>query len=141
MGVTLYCKKTNASVDMTYAGFKRFRQLVSERCGPLWAEHYEKLLTRPEDRPESDEELDAVTLEMIQKRKIPIKIVDFLLQSDGEGGIHYGACQLILRRLEHHEDDPLYGYAGWGGHATKLSDVLRLLYACVNARSDLTWTG
>lgn len=34
MGVTLYCKKTGASVDMTYAGFKRFRQLVSERCGP-----------------------------------------------------------------------------------------------------------
>lgn len=149
MGVSIRCEKTRTGADLTYIGFARFRKLVAECCGPGWALHYKKLLQTPKERAlssaraESDEELDAITADMIRRRAVPVKIVDFLLQPDEGGRIHHGACRTILRRLERRNvhDDPLYGYAAWGSDATRLSHVMRVLRACVESKSDLTWSG
>lgn len=52
------------------------------------------------------------TEQLIREKKVSIKIVDFCLQSDIEGSIHYGACKEILKAIGDYDDNVCYGYAG-----------------------------
>lgn len=143
MGVSVYCKKTGKSIDMGYGGFFNLRNKVSDLVGGEWAQHYSMLYkiqtTYPvEKRKALYKEFDAKTEELISKRKVSVKVVDFLLQSDCAGSIRFGACKQILKVIGDYDDDICYGYAGRKDCAM-FRDFKAILQDCVDTKSDLVW--
>ena len=136
MGVTISCKKTGQSIDMGYGGFNRLRNKVAELAGGPFAEHYSSL--NPFGDKEYFDEFDRKTREILENKQADIKIVDFLLQSDCEGKIRYGACKNILKAIGNYDDDILYGYCGRPDCA-KFKDFKAILEDCVDNKCDMIW--
>lgn len=143
MGLAIRCKKSNDNIDVSYFGFSRLRNTVSLLVGGNWGVHYLRLtdylpsLENTRDK-EFYEEFDRETERLINERKINIKVADFLLQSDCEGSIHYGACKEILKVIGDYDDNLIYGYAGRKNPAM-FKDFKRVLQACVDKKCDMVW--
>lgn len=139
MGITISCKKTNESIDMS-GGFLRIRRKIAELYGEPWASHYKTLTDTSccEQTPEWFDEFDQKTVRIINSKKVPIKLIDFCLQSDITGRIHYGACKLLLRIIGDYDDNLIYGYAGQPNPAM-FRDFKHLLEQCVKYKCDLIW--
>lgn len=144
MGVTIYCKKTGTEIDLGGGGFLRLRNKVTELAGEPFASHYAKLSTPEymwsggEMRKMLFEAFNARTERLIASKKADVKIVDFLLQSDCGGSIHYGACKNILKAIGDYDDDRIYGYAG-RPDAAHFRDFKRILEECVEHKCDMCW--
>lgn len=141
MGLTIYCKKTNRSIDMGAGGFFRLRLKVAELLGEPWHSHYATLRRPPLFEPARTEFFNAFdrrTEQMLQNKQAPIKIVDFCLQSDVEGCIHYGACKQIYKVVQVYDDDIAYGYAGRPDCA-KFADFKAILKDCIDNKCDMVW--
>lgn len=95
MGVTISCTKTGRTIDMGSGGFLRLRSKISELVGEPWASHYKALVEEricdEKERERFYEDFDKKTEELLNKKCVSVKIVDFCLQSDCEGSIRYGA--------------------------------------------------
>lgn len=143
MGVTIACKKgpDRHAIDMGAGGFLRLRRKVSDLVGEPWASHYRKLTDGSFSDTHSAEWLDAFdkeTEELIRRKKIRVRTVDFLMQSDVAGAIRWGACRQLLDTIGDYDDDVLYGY--WGRpDCARFRDFRRLLELCVERRCDLVW--
>lgn len=145
MGISLYCNKTKTSIDLGYGGFNNLRNKVAELAGGPFYPHY-LLLSEPDimfmadenKRKEFFDNYNERTEEIIKTKQADVKIVDFLLQSDCEGRIRYGACKNILKVIGDYDDDILYGYCGRSDCA-KFSDFKQILKECVEHKSDLIW--
>ena len=145
MGVSISCKKTGRTIDMGCGGFWNLRKKVSDLVGDEWAEHYRQLEEIERDyyfdsdaRHKAYEKFDAKTLKLVSQKKVSVKIVDFLLQSDCGGSIRYGACKQILKVIGEYDDNICYGYAGRKDCAM-FRDFKAILQDCVSTKSDLIW--
>lgn len=76
---------------------------------------------------------------MLAAKQADIKIVDFLLQSDMEGRIRYGACKNILKAIGDYDDDIFYGYVSHGD-MSRFRQFRRILEDCVETKSDMVWS-
>ena len=101
MGVTISCTKTGRTIDVGSGGFLRLRSKISELVGEPWASHYKALVEEricdEKEREKFYEDFDKKTEELLNKKCVSVKIVDFCLQSDCEGSIRYGACKELLK--------------------------------------------
>lgn len=143
MGLTIGCRKTGRSMDMGGGGFLRLRRKVAELAGGPFVPVYREVCAwYPGSNNETAEEFDAriekAVNEMLATKQADIKIVDFLLQSDMEGRIRYGACKNILRAIGDYDDDVFYGYVSHGDRA-QFRQFRRILEDCVETKSDLVW--
>lgn len=143
MGLTIYCRKTDLSMDLGGGGFLRLRRKVAELAGgPFFPVYQEVCSWYPGSNGETTEEFDRrineVTRKILAEKKADIKIVDFLLQSDVGGRIHYGACKNILKIIGNYDDNIMYGYAAWG-EQSRFSRFRRILEDCVATKSDMIW--
>ncbi len=141
MGITISCKKTGRSIDMGGGGFFHLRLKVAELAGEPWASHYAKLQRPPIFDPERKKFFkifDAETERLIVEKKVPIKLVDFCLQTDVEGAVRYGACKLLLKIIGDYDDNICYGYAGRPDCA-KFADFKAILEDCVENKCDMVW--
>lgn len=136
MGVSISCKKTGKSIDMGYGGFFNLRKKVAELAGGPFAEHYASL--NPFGDEEYFEAFDRKTSEILEKKQADIKIVDFCLQSDCDGKIHYGVCKNILKAIGDYDDDIAYGYFGRPDCAM-FKDFKEILEDCVKNKCDMLW--
>ena len=136
MGVSISCKKTGKSIDMGYGGFFNLRKKIAELAGGPFAEHYASLKTFGDE--EYFEAFDRKTSEILEKKQADIKIVDFCLQSDCDGKIHYGACKNILKAIGDYDDDIAYGYSGRPDCAM-FKDFKEILEDCVKNKCDMLW--
>lgn len=139
MGVSIMYKKTGETIDMGCGGFLRLRRKVSDLCGEPWASHYRELTDNWQHPEGWYEKFDAKTVELLNKKCVSIKVVDFLLQSDCGGSIRYGACKQILKVIGNYDDDILYGYAAHHNCA-RFKDFKRLLIQCVEHKCNLVWS-
>lgn len=142
MGITLRAKKSPEKyVDLGCGGFLRLRRKVSELAGEPWASHYASLLQAPfsiPDRKEFYEAFDIKTVQLIETKRVSIKLADFCLQSDVGGAIRFGACKQLLKIIGDYDDDILYGYCGLPDCA-RFRDFKALLQECVDKKCDLVW--
>ena len=143
MGLTIRCRKTGRSMDMGGGGFLRLRRKVAELAGgpfvPVYREVYAWYTgSNNETAEEFDARIVKAVNEMLATKQADIKIVDFLLQSDMEGRIRYGACKNILRAIGDYDDDVFYGYVRHGDRA-RFRQFRRILEDCVETKSDLVW--
>ena len=141
MGITISCKKTGKTIDMGYIGFKLLRDKIAELYGGPFAEHYKGIERAPfmgEARKKYFEAFDRRTEELIQSKKVSVKIVDFLLQPDTGGAIRYGACKEILNAIGDYDDDIRYGYAGRKDCAM-FCDFKAILQDCAEHKCDMVW--
>lgn len=136
MGITISCKKTGRSIDIGYGGFNGLRNKVAELAGGPFAEHYISL--NPFGDEDYFKEFDRKTREILNNKQADIKIVDFLLQSDCDGKIRYGACKNILKAIGDYDDDILYGYCGRPDCA-KFKDFKAILKDCADNKCDMVW--
>ena len=136
MGVSISCKKTGKSIDMGYGGFFNLRKKVAELAGGPFAEHYASLKTFGNE--EYFEAFNRRTSEILEKKQADIKIVDFCLQSDCDGKIHYGACKNILKAIGDYADNIAYGYFGRPDCAM-FKDFKEILEDCVKNKCDMIW--
>lgn len=136
MGVTIWCKKTGTSYDLGYGGFSNLRDKVAELCSKEFGKHYACLIKL--HSTEEFEEFDRKTKELLDRKVVSVKVVDFCLQSDGGGKIRYGACKEIYNRIKDYDDDICYGYAG-RPDCMKFKDFVALVKECYENKSDLVW--
>lgn len=148
MGVTISCKKTGRSIDMGAFGFLRLRRKVSELQAGPFHKVYEEVCTwypglNGETAEEFDDRVNNCIEEMLntedKSQRPDIKIIDFLLQSDVKGCIHYGACKNILKVIGDYDDNILYGYCGRPDCA-RFADFKAILQDCVDTKSDMVWS-
>ena len=142
MGVTIKCKKTGREMDVGYFGFFKLRVKVAELVGSEVGEHYKKLddilgIPYPE-RENVLKSYDDETEWLIESKMLPIKIADFLYQSDGDGKIRYGACKEILKVMGDYDDSIIYGYVGRKNPA-KFKDFKEILQDCVDNKCFMVW--
>lgn len=142
MGITIKCKKNGESIDVSYFGFNRLRNKIAELVSDEVAAHYKQLddFTKIpyEDRKKFFADYDEETERMIQEKKLPIKVADFLYQSDCEGKICYGACKELLKIIGEYDDDIRYGYTGRKDCAM-FKDFKRILEDCVTNKCYMEW--
>lgn len=139
MGMTLRCRKSRHTLDLSSGGFMRLRRTVSDRIGEPWSSHYRTLTDGSRNKDDAwFQDFDRKTVEMIEKKSISIKVVDSLLQSDIKGAIRYGACKQILKIIDGYDDNFIYGYAALPNQP-KFKDFKDLLQECVDLKSDLVW--
>lgn len=139
MGLTLRCRRSGRCLDLSSGGFLRLRRAVSDRIGEPWSSHYRTLTDGRHNKDDAwFQAFDQKTVEMIEKKSVSIKVVDFLLQSDIKGAIRYGACKQILRAIGDYDDNFNYGYAALPDQP-RFKDFKDLLQECVDLKSDLAW--
>ena len=142
MGVTIKCKKTGREMDMGYFGFFKLRAKVAELVGSEVGEHYKKLddilgIPYPE-RENVLKSYDDETERLVENKVLPIKIADFLYQSDCDGKIRYGACKETLKVIGDYDNGVIYGYAGRKNPA-KFKDFKEILQDCVDNKCFMIW--
>ena len=142
MGLTIKCKKTGREMDVSYSGFFRLRKKVAELVSQEVGEHYQELdeifrITSSE-KESALKSYDDETERMIERKELPIKIADFLYQSDCDGKIRYGACKEILKVIGDYDDSIIYGYAGRENPA-KFKDFKEILQDCVENKCFMIW--
>lgn len=142
MGLTIKCKKTGREMDVSYSGFFRLRKKVAELVSQEVGEHYQELdeifrITSSE-KESALKSYDDETERMIERKALPIKIADFLYQSDCDGKIRYGACKEILKVIGDYDDSIIYGYAGRKNPA-KFKDFKEILQNCVDNKCFMIW--
>lgn len=142
MGVTIKCKKTGREMDMGYFGFFKLRAKAAELVGSEVGEHYKKLddilgIPYPE-RENVLKSYDDETERLVENKVLPIKIADFLYQSDCDGKIRYGACKEISKVIGDYDDSIIYGYAGRKNPA-KFKDFKEILQDCVENKCFMVW--
>lgn len=142
MGLTIKCKKTGREMDVSYSGFFRLRKKVAELVSQEVGEHYQELdeifkITSSE-KESALKSYDDETERMVERKKLPIKIADFLYQSDCDGKIRYGACKEILKVIGDYDDSIIYGYAGRENPA-KFKDFKEILEDCVDNKCFMIW--
>lgn len=142
MGVTIKCKKTGREMDVGYFGFFKLRAKVAELVDSEVGEHYKKLdgifdMPSPEKK-HALESYNDKTERLIESKMLPIKIADFLYQSDCDGKIRYGACKEILKVIGDYDDSIIYGYAGRENPA-KFKDFKEILQDCVDNKCFMIW--
>lgn len=140
MGISISCKKTGRTCDLGGGGFLNFRLKVAELHSKEFGEHYARLCS-PEGMWANDEwyeEFDKKTEELIENKKVNIKVVDFCLQSDCKGKIRYGACKVIYEAIKDYDDEYIYGYAGRPDRAM-FKDLKAIIKDCADTKSDLVW--
>lgn len=139
MGMTLRCRRSKRCLDLSSGGFLRLRRAVSDQAGEPWSNHYRTLTDGSRNKDDAwFQDFDRKTIEMIEKKAISIKVVDFLLQSDIKGAIRYGACKQILKIISDYDDNFNYGYAALPNQP-RFKDFKALLQECVDLKSDLVW--
>lgn len=143
MGVTIKCKKTGREIDLGCGGFMQLRRKVAQLMGESFYSHYEKLCNAPIImRPEVEEKFwkdwDTEAIRLITENDIPVKVVNFLLESDCDGKIRYGACKEILKVIGDYDDNICYGYAG-RSNCAMFRDFKAILQDCVDNKCDMVW--
>ncbi len=148
MGISIECKQTGLSIDMGYIGFNRLRDKVAELVSNEFGEHIKKLSEpkimvlslgfNEEKKKHFFDDFNKKTQKFIADKKVSPKIVDFILQPDCEGKIHYGACKQLLKVIGDYDDNVIYGYAGWENPA-KFADFKEILNDCVKNKCDMVW--
>ena len=143
MGVTIECKKTGRGIDLGYSGFMRLRNKVAELMGEPFCSHYKKLydvpsLMRPDEEKKFFTDWDTEAIRMVRENDLPVKVVNFLLESVCEGKIRYGACKKILKVIGDYDDNICYGYAGRKDCAMFM-DFKAVLQDCVDNKCDMVW--
>lgn len=142
MGVTISCTKTGRTIDMGSGGFLRLRSKISELVGEPWTSHYKALVEEricdEKEREKFYEDFDKKTEELLNKKCVSVKIVDFCLQSDCEGSIRYGACKELLKVIGSYDDNICYGYVGRKDCAM-FRDFKRILEDCAEHKCNMTW--
>ena len=143
MGVTIKCKKTGRDIDLGYGGFARLRNKVAELMGEPFYSHYMKLdkapvSMRPDEEKKFYTEWDVEAIRLVRENDLPVKVVNFLLESDCEGKIRYGACKAILKVIGDYDDNICYGYAGRSDCAM-FRDFKAILQDCVDNKRDMVW--
>lgn len=143
MGVTIECKKTNRAIDLGYFGFSRLRCKVAQLMGEPFYSHYMKFLdaprfVEPDEEKEFSTQWDTEATRLITENNIPVKVVNFLLESDCDGKIRYGACKEILKVIGDYDDNICYGYAGRKDCAM-FRDFKAVLQDCVENKCDMVW--
>ena len=142
MGLTIKCKKTGREMDVSYSGFFRLRKKVAELVNQEVGEHYQELdeifrITSPE-KEHALESYNDETERLVESKELPIKIADFLYQSDCDGKIRYGACKEILKVIGDYDDNIIYGYACRENPA-KVKDFKEILQDCVDNKCFMIW--
>ena len=143
MGVTIKCKKTGRDIDLGYGGFARLRNKVAELMGEPFYSHYMKLdkapvSMRPDEEKKFYTEWDTDAIRLITENDLPVKVVNFLLESDCDGKIRYGACKDILKVIGDYDDNICYGYVGRIDCAM-FRDFKAILRDCVDNKCDMVW--
>ncbi len=143
MGVTIKCKKTGRGIDLGYSGFARLRNKVAELMGEPFYSHYMKLdkapvSMRPDEEKKFYTEWDTDAIRLITENDLPVKVVNFLLESDCDGKIRYGACKDILKVIGDYDDNICYGYVGRIDCAM-FRDFKAILRDCVDNKCDMVW--
>lgn len=143
MGVTIKCKKTGRNIDLGYSGFMRLRRKVAELMGETFCGHYKKLydaplLMRPDEEKKFYTEWYTEAIRIVRENDLPVKVVNFLLESDCDGKIRYGACKEILNVIGDYDDNICYGYAGRSDCAM-FRDFKAILQDCVDNKCDMVW--
>lgn len=137
MGITIGCKKSGTSYDLGCGSFLNLRTKIAELCSKEFGEHYEKLSYLHSDK--EFEEFDKKTMELIDKKAVSIKVVDFCLQPDCKGKIRYGACKEIYKHIKDYDDNICYGYAG-RPDCMMFKDFIALVKECYEKKADLIWS-
>ena len=142
MGLTIECKKTGREMDVSYSGFFRLRKKVAELVSQEVGEHYQELdeifrITSSE-KESTLESYNDETERLVESKELPIKIADFLYQSDCDGKIRYGACKEILKVIGDYDDSIIYGYAG-RENPTKFKDFKEILQECEDNKCFMIW--
>ena len=91
--------------------------------------------------PEKEYALESYndeTERLVESKELPIKIADFLYQSDCDGKIRYGTCKEILKVIGNYDDSIIYGYAGREKPA-KFKDFKEILQDCVDNKCFMIW--
>ena len=143
MGVTITCKKTGRGIDLGYGGFIQLRLKVAQFTGEPFSSHYKKLLNayalmRADEEKNFIREWDTEMGLLLVGNDIPVKVVNFLLESDCDGKIRYGACKAILKVIGDYDDNICYGYAGRSDCAM-FRDFKAILQDCVDNKCDMVW--
>lgn len=143
MGLTIKCKKTGREMDVSYSGFRRLRKKVAELVSPEVGKHYQTLdkIFRMDssEKENAFKSYDDETERLVESEALPIKIADFLYQSDCDGKIRYGACKEILKVIVDYDDSIIYGYAGRENPA-KFKDFKEILQDCVDNKCFMVWS-
>lgn len=145
MGVHLTCQKTKRSIALGSIGFAHLRMKVAEVASSEFGQLINKTYFPQinfENKEEKEAYYDSIDQEiknLIDTKKVSIKIVDFCLQSDCEGKIRYGACKKILEAFGDYDDNYLYGYAGRADCVT-IKIFKEFLQECVNSKCDMKWS-
>lgn len=142
MGLTIKCKKTGREMDVSYSGFFRLRKKVAELVSQEVGKHYQELdeifrITSSE-KESTLKSYNDETERLVERKELPIKIADFLYQSDCDGKIRYGACKQILKVIGDYDDSIIYGYAGRKNPA-KFKDFKEILQDCVDNKCFMIW--
>lgn len=144
MGVTISCKKTGHSVEMSNGGFFRWRMKVAELCNPVWYLHYKTLengfsCAGAEEQKKFFQKFDRNTKRLLDENRVGMKLVDFCLQPDTDGKVRYGACKEILKGIGSYSDrETEYGYTGRKQHIS-FETMKKLLKECADNKCDLVW--
>lgn len=145
MGVTIECKKTGASCDLTYCGFEKLREVIANRFNPEFGEHYAKLLS-PEmlycsDEKEKEQmyaDFDKETERLIKKHKLSLRVISFFFQSDCGGKISPTACKKIYSVIKDYDDNKCYGYMGLPDYAM-FKHIKQIFKECSETNSYFVW--
>ncbi|MBD5112112.1 MAG: hypothetical protein HDT42_06185 [Ruminococcaceae bacterium] len=147
MGVTVKCRKTGKGYDLSYNGFRRFRERVAHLLNEEFGTHYAKLPSLAEkfafdngsDRCKlAFDEFDRETEKLIAKHKINKRAVNFLFQPDTDGKIPPSVCKIIYAVIKDYDDNICYGYAGRSDCAM-FSDLKAVFKDCCDTNSCLIW--
>ena len=129
-------------MDVSYSGFNRLRGKIADLASPKVGKHYRLLdvissMTSPA-KEHALKSYDDETERLVENKMLPIKIADFLYQSDCDGKIRYGACKEILKVIGDYDDSIIYGYAGRENPA-KFKDFKEILQDCVDNKCFMVW--
>lgn len=142
MGITISCKGSNNSLDMSYGSFFNLRCVIAKNINEALYEHYKTILKQrtQAEREEWDNTANSIIqAQKLDKTKSDCMLLDFLFQPDAGGSISYGTAKRILGLVQEEPDTDIYGYAGWE-HPSTMGDFKKLLQDAYASKKPIKWS-
>ena len=136
--LTIECKKSGLSCDISYGAFSEFRTDIAFLCDKEYGEHYNKLSSTIFHTSDTEDDLKVWEdqFEVIRKKyKISPRIHNFLLSPDCDEKLTNAGCRELLFLVQK-LPDKRYGN---GVRYCSKNQIELVLLQCIATNSTLVW--
>jgi hypothetical protein len=138
MGLTISSNKIETSFECGYLTFGFFRNKIAKALDAEFGEHY-ATLSNYENTKDNYESFNKKTKEILERKNLDVRVVDFLFQPDSKGSIRPRQCKSLAELIKKSKENFVLSYGAYIKPNEK-ELIVSFLEECYSKKTWMKWS-